>query len=70
MEVFPEEVAQRFGFPPDRRVINLILKDNYRNAEVELEFEGPSRGGNYTPARRNWASCRYPMGRGSMSIWR
>ena len=48
VEVFPEEVAQRFGFPPDRRVINLILKENYRNAEVELEFEGPSRGGNYT----------------------
>ncbi|KEO90869.1 hypothetical protein EH31_07475 [Erythrobacter longus] len=48
VEVFPEEVAQRFGFPPDRRVINLILKDNYRNAEVEFEFEGPSRGGNYT----------------------
>lgn len=48
VEVFPEEVAQRFGFPPDRRVINLILKDNYRNAEVEFEFEGPSRGGSYT----------------------
>jgi hypothetical protein len=48
VEVFQEEVAQRFGFPPDRRVINLILKDNYRNAEVEFEFEGPSRGGNYT----------------------
>ncbi len=47
LEVFPEEVAQRFGFPPDRRVINLILKDNYRNAEVELEFEGPARGGYY-----------------------
>ncbi len=45
VEVFPEEVAQRFGFAPDRRVINLILKDNYRNAELELEFEGPSRGG-------------------------
>lgn len=45
VEVFPEEVAQRFGFPPDRRVINLILKDNYRNTEVELEFEAPDRGG-------------------------
>lgn len=45
VEVFPEEVAQRFGFPPDRRVINLILKDNYSNREVELEFETPSRGG-------------------------
>lgn len=48
VEVFPEEVTQRFGFPPDRRVINLILKPNYNNAEVEFEFEGPSRGGNYT----------------------
>ena len=45
VEVFPEETAQRFGFPPDRRVINLILKENYRNAEVEFEFEGPARGG-------------------------
>nr|WP_298926490.1 hypothetical protein [uncultured Erythrobacter sp.] len=45
VEVFPEETAQRFGFPPDRRVINLILKESYRNAEVEFEFEGPSRGG-------------------------
>ncbi|MEM9501365.1 MAG: hypothetical protein AAF941_05915 [Pseudomonadota bacterium] len=45
VEVFPEEVAQRFGFPPDRRVLNLILKENYRNAEIELEFESPDRGG-------------------------
>ena len=45
VEVFPEEVAQRFGFPPDRRVINLILKDNYSNRQVDLEYETPSRGG-------------------------
>jgi len=44
VEVFPEEVAQRFGFPPDRRVINLILKDNYSNRQADLEFEAPSRG--------------------------
>lgn len=48
VEVFPEEVAQRFGFAPDRRVINLILKENYRSTEIELEFEGPDRGGSYT----------------------
>ncbi|MEL7446868.1 MAG: hypothetical protein AAGK02_13850 [Pseudomonadota bacterium] len=44
VEVFPEEVAQRFGFAPDRRVINLILKENYSSREVELEFEGPASG--------------------------
>jgi iron complex outermembrane receptor protein len=47
VEVFPEEVAVRFGFPPDRRVINLILKENFGSREVELEFEGPARGGRF-----------------------
>ncbi|MEM7689377.1 MAG: hypothetical protein AAF291_10185 [Pseudomonadota bacterium] len=47
VEVFPEEVAQRFGFPPDRRVINLILKENYSSREIEMEFEGPARGGQF-----------------------
>ncbi|MEM6857607.1 MAG: hypothetical protein AAF559_07020 [Pseudomonadota bacterium] len=47
VEVFPEEVAQRFGFPPDRRVVNLILKEDYASREVELEFEGPARGGRF-----------------------
>lgn len=45
VEVFPEEVAQRFGFAPDRRVINLILKDNYSNRQADFEIEAPSRGG-------------------------
>ena len=45
VEVFPEEVAQRFGFPPDRRVINLILKDKYSNRQVDLEYQIPTRGG-------------------------
>ncbi|WP_152434058.1 hypothetical protein [Erythrobacter sp. THAF29] len=45
VEVFPEEVAQRFGFSPDQRVVNLILKENFSSREVEVEFEGPSRGG-------------------------
>lgn len=45
VEVFPEEVAQRFGFPPDRRVINLVLKDKYSNRQIDLEYEMPTRGG-------------------------
>ncbi|NNC58747.1 MAG: hypothetical protein HKO05_02010, partial [Erythrobacter sp.] len=45
VEVLPEEVAQRFGFPPDRRVINFILKDDFSSREVELEFEQPWDGG-------------------------
>ncbi len=45
VEVMPEEVAQKFGFPPDRRVVNLILKDNFATREVEAEYEQPSEGG-------------------------
>lgn len=45
VEVFPEEVALRFGFPPDRRVINLVLKENYSNRQAEFEIGTPSRGG-------------------------
>lgn len=48
VEVFPEEVALRFGFPPDRRVINLVLKDNYSNRQGEFELATPSRGGQLT----------------------
>ena len=29
VQVLPEEVAQKYGFPPDQRVINFILKDNF-----------------------------------------
>lgn len=45
VEVFPEEVAQRFGFPPDRRVVNFVLKNNFSSREIELEYEQPDRGG-------------------------
>ena len=45
VEVMPEEVAQKFGYPPDRRVVNMILKENFASNEIELEFEGPDRGG-------------------------
>ena len=45
LEILPEEVAQRFGFPPDRRVVNFILKDDFSSREVELEYAQPDRGG-------------------------
>ena len=45
VEVLPEETAQKFGFPPDRRVVNIILKDNYSAITVEAEYEQPSLGG-------------------------
>jgi hypothetical protein len=45
VEVLPEEVALRFGFPPDARVVNLILKDDFRSRRLELTYGQPDRGG-------------------------
>ncbi len=45
VEVLPEEVALRFGFPPNQRVVNMILRENFASRAVDLEYEAPDRGG-------------------------
>lgn len=45
VEVLPEEVALKFGYPPDQRVINFILKDNFASREAEAEYGMPTAGG-------------------------
>ena len=45
MEVLPEEVALRFGYPPDQRVVNFILKENFSSFQVAGEYNVPTRGG-------------------------
>lgn len=45
MEVLPEEVALRFGYPPNQRVINFILKDNFASKTVDFEYHTPTAGG-------------------------
>lgn len=45
VEVLPEEVSLRFGYPPNQRVINFILKENFATVSVAGEYNIPSRGG-------------------------
>lgn len=45
VEVLPEEVAVQFGYSPDQRVINFILKENFASREVEIEYGQPWAGG-------------------------
>jgi iron complex outermembrane receptor protein len=45
VEILPEETAQRYGFAPDSRVINLILKKKYRSVAVEEGSSFPTGGG-------------------------
>lgn len=48
VEVLPEEAAIRFGFRPDQRVINFILKEQYASKGIELEYGVPGAGGYHT----------------------
>lgn len=45
VEILPEEVALRYGFAANQRVVNLILKDHFSAKTVELEHNQPQRGG-------------------------
>ena len=45
VQVFPEEVALQYGFRPDQRVINFILKDNFASFGTEAEYAQPQDGG-------------------------
>lgn len=45
LEILPEEVALRFGYPANQRVINFILKDKFAATTVEVERGQPDRGG-------------------------
>lgn len=45
MQVLPEEVALRFGYPANQRVVNIILKDKFASKQFSGEFNYPTRGG-------------------------
>ena len=45
MDVLPEEVALRFGYPANQRVVNIILKDQFAATTAAGEYNRPTRGG-------------------------
>tara|TARA_R110000772_G_scaffold40890_2_gene95303 strand:+ start:1225 stop:3783 length:2559 start_codon:yes stop_codon:yes gene_type:complete len=44
VQVFPEELALQYGYRPDQRVINFILKDGYTGFSAEAEYGIPTSG--------------------------
>ncbi len=48
VQIFPEEVALQYGYRPDQRVINFILKDNFASFNTEVEYSAPQEGGQST----------------------
>ncbi|MBW8752629.1 MAG: TonB-dependent receptor [Sphingomonadales bacterium] len=45
VEILPEEVALRYGYPPNQRVVNFILKDNFASRTLAGEYDLPTHGG-------------------------
>lgn len=45
VQIFPEELALQYGYRPDQRVVNFILKDNFNQLSAELEYGQPMAGG-------------------------
>ena len=45
VQIFPEEVALQYGFRPDQRVVNFILKDNFASFSAEVDYSVPEKGG-------------------------
>ncbi len=46
VQIFPEELALQYGYRPDQRVINFILKPNYRSLALEAGY-GFATAGDY-----------------------
>src|SRR6185312_3638076 len=48
VDVLPEKAALRHGFPDDRRVINLVLREHFRAYIGEAADSRPTQGGSQT----------------------
>lgn len=61
VEILPEEVALKYGYRPDQRVVNFILKDNFRSFGTETEVQLPGSGG-YSDTKQEMTLVRIDKG--------
>ena len=47
VEIFPEEVALEYGYAATERVVNFVLKPDFRQISVEAEAGIPTQGGQF-----------------------
>ena len=48
VQILPEEVALQYGYSADQRVVNFILKDNFRAVTIDAEYGGSTSGARRT----------------------
>ncbi len=49
VEILPEEVALRYGYRPDQKVVNVVLRRRFNAYTGELEAAAPTEGGQFSP---------------------
>ncbi|WP_374137880.1 TonB-dependent receptor [Sphingomonas sp.] len=49
VDILPEEVALKYGFRADQRVINFVLRPRFRSVAIELESRFATAGGSAQP---------------------
>jgi len=48
VDILPEEVALEYGYRADQRVVNFVLKSNFRSVTTQVEGRVPTAGGRTT----------------------
>ncbi|MFC3714307.1 TonB-dependent receptor [Sphingoaurantiacus capsulatus] len=47
MDILPEEVALKYGYRADQRVVNIVLRPRFRSTVTRVEGEMPTEGGRF-----------------------
>ncbi|MBA3525972.1 MAG: TonB-dependent receptor [Sphingomonas sp.] len=46
VDILPEEVALKYGYRADQRVVNIVLRESFRSTAARVETTVPTQGGN------------------------
>ncbi|AIT07507.1 TonB-dependent receptor [Sphingomonas taxi] len=49
VDILPEEVALKYGYTADQKVVNFVLRRRFRSTTVELADKAPTEGGTNSP---------------------
>jgi len=57
VEILPEEVALKYGYAADQKVVNIVLRQRFRASTVDATIGGSTEGGQ-TSEQLNWSQLR------------
>ncbi|WP_374296494.1 TonB-dependent receptor, partial [Sphingomonas sp.] len=59
VEILPEEVALKYGYSADQKVVNFVLRNRFRSTVVELAGRVPTQGGQaFGEGELDWVQIR------------